>query len=844
MYMTFKNRVRPIAKLVEITGSPDITWQASMKVLVVVLTAYVLITLISGISTMRAANSITTVGIGSTLSSGPSGLDNLEDKLKTFDRRIGLLKFWISPITRSAKILFFVPYVDRQSKAVDLLLERVDIDSDAAQATLTLGRSMFELKESALSGTISISKSDELSDLKSDLVDLRSDSRRVIEILDGRLGAQAEIKKLDPHSLLRSFDQRMSAQEIRLEQIASFYLHLSNVLLADILLVQNMNATFDELSGFVNGEMAISEVSAVIADLATQTSEANTHAVLMVETAPPGVLDTEYGKIVTTLAKLNQSVDGLIRSIDTVFNAIGGSIDTLGATEQSLFAGSDALANTLNTLVDKEDSLRAAISSMEENVVVLLELDDNSLISLGSLGDVLEQRIEPILQLSSTITSSPRVAGEVFGIDGSTKKYLVLGQTSDELRAAGGFTSSVWLLTFRYGSLIKSEYFNVARIDDLYSPDQYPLAAASLQLHMDAGQMYMRDVGWNPHFPNVGKLAAELFEINHDVKLDGVIALTQWAFVDLVSVLGGLDQDDVLTTIEDGTDKEGTGFLESSFDALLDSLDGETLKTGGVAVLRRIVTLFDSRDLMIYTRNSEIQDIISDNGWSGEMPVLNHDRLAIVDSNVGWNKVDRNIVRSFKYQVDLSDLNMPKAELQLEYENRSTVDDNYCGIQAHVPGVGYQQLANDCYWNLLRVYTAFGSELEDSDPLPLREGAIAARVVGLPAGSGTVQQMHDDNGTYVSGLLTVEPDSTGRAWFSYSLPTEILTRNGENIEYRLDVIVQAGTRGRNGVVSVILPVGHEIIEAENIVEITTNLIEFTIRPDANDVFKLVFRESS
>jgi hypothetical protein len=837
-------------KIQDAQGPLTIGCRTLLNFAVLLLVAYLLITLVTAISTQRAANSISDIDLIATLSSGESGLDDLEEKLAVFDRRFSLLKFWIFPAQYMARVLVLVPPLDRQREAAELFQERVEIGNEAASAAVELGRSSFALRENVLSGSISLSDADELDLLSNALIDLRIDALKVLEILSKSSTVEAEFVEVNPVGLFVSLGQQLSDQEVRLGQLAKFSHLLSNVLLDDISLMEDMTGTFYELKKFANGEASAGEISVVIADLARRSAIVEAESGRMIEAVPDAVLATEYGDIVRSLRDLNVAADGLIGSLNTIVGTLAGSFSTLAVSEDSLLTSGDAMAEALQMLIDNEDEIAGAVLSIAKNTDVLLELGDTTPISLGSLGDVLEERLEPLLELSSILSGAPRIAGEVFGIDGVTRKYLVLGQTSDELRAAGGFTSSAWLLTFQSGRLIEKEYLEIATLEDLDSLDKYPAAHEALQLHMNANRMYMRDVGWDPNFPTVGLQAAELFEINRDVDVDGVISLTQWSFVELVEALGGIETesgfvgaDELLSVIVAGTDDEGTVFLSSMFDSLVSSLTGEAVKAKSVRLLMTIRSLFASKDLMIYSRDSDIQLLIEETGWGGVLSNSRGDRLAIVDSNVGWNKVDRNIDRSFTYRVDLSDLDRPQAELRLGYTNGSLVDENLCDIQTHIGGF-YSRLLDGCYWNYVRVYLPVGSELGAGDLLPLEAGSIASRVGLRVPGSRTVRQMDDDNGFYISGLVTVNPQSSRDVVFTYDLPKQVLRRDGDVVEYTLDVVVQAGTRGRVGTVSVVVPDGYVIIDGGNSIRVSSNFVEFTVHPERDDMIRLTLKQAS
>jgi hypothetical protein len=822
---------------------------AVLKIGVFLIIAYVFITAVTAVSTFRAVDSISSADVGVVLTSGDSGVDELEEKLAVFDRRFELLKFWLLPVRYTARIVILVPPLERERKSAELILERAEVGADAAKAALKVARSSFALQESGLSGSISLSDAEKLEGLRDELTRLNSDSLNVTGILSESKELKSEIDKLSPNRVFVAIGRQMSDQEDHLAEIAEFSELLSIVLLSDISLVEEMNDTFADLSGFSNGDVSVTEISSSVSALSQDLKIVREKAIRMVQFAPDSVLNSEYGNLVNDLRDLNIASSGLIESLDTILGTFSGLFDRLASSEKALFGDGGPLVDTLQSLISNEEEISGAITSIQENANRLKKLDESGSTSLGTLGDVLNDRLDPLLELSSLLSGAPAVMGEVIGIDDETRNYLVLGQTSDELRAAGGFTSSAWLLTFESGVLAEKTYVDIATLEDLDSLDEYPDPPEALRLHMNANRIYMRDVGWDPNFPTVGRLAIDLFEVGRDIDVDGVIAITQWAFVDLTSALGGIETEsgflsgeDVLSTIVEGTDDDGTVYLSSVFDSLLDSLTGEAVKSNSIGLLRTMDSLFASKDLMIYSENSEVQSLISDMGWGGAFVSSGTDRLAIVDSNVGWNKVDRKLVREFSYRVDLSDLSNPSAQLQLSYRNDSVSEENICDIQTHVGGF-YRDLLDGCYWNFLRVYIPAGAELEPSDLLPLEPGSIASRV-GLNApGSRTVRLQNDDNGFYISGLLAVNPKETREVTLAYSLPRQVVHADGEIAEYSLDIVVQAGVRNRTGVVSIVLPDGYEIVDAGNSVRIASNVVEFTVQPERDDVIRLTLKQN-
>ncbi len=771
-------------------------------------------------SAQRSAEVLLDTDIASTLAGGDSELDQLEEKLEVFEYRFRRLKAWTYPVRQVAKLAIVVSPLDRQRDAGELLLERVEQNVLVAKSAISLGRSTFLIRETTTKGIDTDVDSDVLDDLRSSLGQLKLASEQLVSEIEIAERIGARIDSLEIGGPIIAMNAQIENQETRLRRLAHFSFLLSEVVLIDLDLVVEMKLAFDELDGFTDGGISISEGSDLIAELMAKTERAKSISIEMIEYMPAAVSGSEYGGTIYDIHELNLTAHELITGIHNIVDAGAESIEILAASEDSLFESGDAISAAISNLIMKESELQSAVDLVNSNVIKLLTLGREGTISFGKFGDALEDKVEPLLEISKMLVGAPRVAADIFGIDGEERQYLLLGQTADELRASGGFTSSIWLLTFVGGALVHNDYIEIDSVENSDDIVNYPEARDELQLHMDAGAMYLRDVGWDPHFPAVGTLAVELYKIDRDIHIDGVISLTQWAFIDLVTVLGGLETEsgtlspiEFLEAVENGTDADGTEFLEPLFKSLLDSLYGDNVRSQAVELMLAMKRLTDSKDLMFYSTNSETQQAISRIGWAGDVPVTLHDRLVIIDSNVGWNKVDRQIEREFTYEVDLSDIELPTAKLSLDYENHSNAEiaaAGDCDTQAHVRSIDYAVRLHGCYWNYLRIYVPLGSKLNGGDQLPLPSGSIASQVSELPIGSQTTALQFDDNGTYLSGLMNLEAQDSKNIDFFYTLPSSVVTSDEEGIEYSLDVGVQAGTRGRTGSVAITIPAGYEI----------------------------------
>ena len=787
----------------------------------VVLVSYLAIVAITVMSVQRAANSFTSADISTTLGGGETELERLADRFSVFKRRFQNLKVLIYPVRQIAKIAVVVPPLERQREVAELLLLRVDADHDAATAALALAGSFYSLQSEYLDDSISIADVG-TSGLDRALVALESESEAVLDVLSEVSVLRTQVSDIGVSGPLSALDGRMTVQEVKIEQIAEFSRLLSGVLLIDLDLVSRAENSFSDLKLFLDGELSLSELNARIRIISERAHTARTLVQQLKATTPEGLSGTSQGELVAAVTDLNIAIDDLFEGIADVIDAAEGAFDALGSGDGWLLSDGAAISSSIQLLMNRQDELGKSVGLITRGVESLENIRAGQLFSLGELGGFLDDpRFNRLLGMSTFLQQIPDLMTEVLGTDGTERKYLVLGQTSDELRAAGGFTSSVWLLTFRSGALVDNQYLDVATFEDREWLELYPEAYEELQLHMDAGRMYMRDAGWDPNFPSAAALAAEIYETRTGTSVDGVISLTQWALVDLASAIGGIEvdsrlvsSDELLSIMESGTDEGGSQFLTSLFDALLDSFSGSRVGENFLELLTSTTALFDSKDLMIYGTTPEVEMMFASFGWDGRLDNPSNDRLGIFDSNVGWNKVDRNIDRGFTYSVDLSDISNIEAKLELSYFNDSKPADlsTNCETQSHRPDA-YDILLNGCYWNYIRVYIPGGARLVESDDLPLQDGTIAVRIGGLVAGRPTVQQLFDENGDYISGFLILDSQLSEVVTLNYVLPSQILVNEDEYVEYSLDVIAQPGTRGRSGTVELRLPDGYELVDS-------------------------------
>ena len=410
---------------------------------------------------------------------------------------------------------------------------------------------------------------------------------------------------------------------------------------------------------------------------------------------PSGIAGSRTGNILLDLEPILGSLVGLSRAGGLTWTAVSPAFDAMESSQGGLVGEGTSILSALELLKKGQPEFREARGILDSIGPQLRSANlttPTAITSARTLSDISDELAGAVGFLSDF----PEIGTQALGKDG-LKRYLVLGQTSDELRGSGGYVSGAWTITFENGQMSDFEYHDVVDIDIGTSLKSHPAPPELLAQHMDAPVWLLRDSMWSPEFPAAARTAAEIFSLSEGgSNVDGVIALTQGAIIQLVEALGtidiasgSIDSADLLPAIEAGTDAEGRAFVDTVFRVVLDKLRSPDVNDRLFNLARAAAEMLDRKDAQVYMVDTGLQGIIASSGWDGSIEIQDGDRIAVIDSNVGWNKVDRNIERSFKYHVKIQPAGPMQARVELMYHNTSDVDDddNSCDVQAPLHGL-------------------------------------------------------------------------------------------------------------------------------------------------------------
>ena len=181
--------------------------------------------------------------------------------------------------------------------------------------------------------------------------------------------------------------------------------------------------------------------------------------------------------------------------------------------------------------------------------------------------------------------------------------------------------------------------------------------------------------------------------------------------------------------------------------------------------------MLDGRHLQIAVDDPALAKTLAEQGWDGGLrPPKESDFLAVVDSNVGFNKANAAVAEAIAYRVEPANGGL-EATVTLTYTHTAPAGAEPICDHTSRYGDSYDELVNRCYWDYLRVYAPGGSELLEADGL------------NQPA----VEQ--GERGTTVfTGSFVLRPGDQHVVTLRYRLPADLPAA-----PYRLFVRKQAGT---------------------------------------------------
>lgn len=529
-------------------------------------------------------------------------------------------------------------------------------------------------------------------------------------------------------------------------------------------------------------------------------------------------IEREAGLLLNLIPKLEDHLKAMPLLFQMAQNLSEAGVEVCHAFKDLETVSPESL---LPAIISTPNRWEKAFNSLQQAEMALAQTSELS------LHPSLERKLQlmrKFLPLGKISLNFLKVLPDLLGADGQ-KVYLILAQNENELRPTGGFITGVGEIHVQNGRLISMTFRDSYAVDDFSLP--YPDPPEPLRRYMGIDLWVFRDSNWSPDFPTSARNAISLYRPGYPLKIDGVIAVDQEAVSRIVKAIGPLKLEgeeelitgeNVIFYMRKAWAPEGgniTGewwlkrknFMASLAEAILKKVEDNDIDW--ISLARSILSLLKEKHILIYLQHPEASSILSSLGWDGSLKPTDGDFLMVVDSNLGYNKVNPRVRESISYEVDLTH-DIPRAILTLIYTH--TAPAGYpCQPEARYDPI-YEKMMDRCYWDYIRIYIPYGSKLQEATRIPIPPESLWHR----EGESGEVALYEAEEGpwTVMAVMSLLPPSTTQTRFFVYSLPLEVIKWEDNEGFYHLKVQKQPGTLGHPLMVKVSLPPEAELISVE------------------------------
>lgn len=393
---------------------------------------------------------------------------------------------------------------------------------------------------------------------------------------------------------------------------------------------------------------------------------------------------------------------------------------------------------------------------------------------------------------------------ELLGQNGP-RMYLFLFQNNDELRPTGGFIGSYGLLEVNNGRIKK--FF----VDGIFNPDGQLRTniIPPAPVRKISAAWSLHDSNWWPDFPTSAEKAISFYEKTGGPTVDGVVTLTPTVIKDILKVTGPVEMPDYGVTIDsenftpviqeevevnyDRERNKPKQILADLAPILLDRLFQTRDAAKLVSILDTMSSAMSQRQILLYSRNKDVESLISKAGWSGELLSSSGDYASVVHTNLNGFKTDGVISESVEHTASI------RAD--------GSVLDTIRITRKHNGGNTKYDWWNRVNADYMRVYVPLGSELVSAtgqtyeipnDPVDYAAlGFTHDPDVDRDEKATTIRddgtRVSEESGKTVFGnFVYVSPGESVTVEYTYLLPFMVFPKNDDPASYAFLYQKQAG----------------------------------------------------
>jgi len=504
------------------------------------------------------------------------------------------------------------------------------------------------------------------------------------------------------------------------------------------------------------------------------------------------------------------------QALNEVVKSLAGLKNPIDASNRSDASLLDIFQSAEKNITDAKKELDAAQQNMDKISVNDLPKDKQDKFLL------LKQKLPEIRSALDLFLNNSHIFVELLGGNGP-RKYLFLFQNNSEMRATGGFVGSYGLLDIANGHIKK--FF----IDGIFNPDgQLKEKIVPPQpIQKISAAWSMHDSNWFPDFPTSAKKAIYFYEKTGGPTADGVITFTPTIMQELLEITGPIDMPEYDVTLDsknfieltqykvevdyDKEDNQPKKILADLAPIVLEKL----LASKNIDTISKTINVFLSglreKHILLYSQGKDLENIISKQGWSGEILPASKDYLSVINTNVNGFKTDAVVQEDIRHN----------AEIQQD----GSVIDTVTITRKHTGGDSKYDWLNKVNADYMRVYVPRGSKLlevsgqtREVDKPPLDYDALGFKRdddvqneesnTTIDSQSGT--RVYDEAGkTVFANWVYVSPQETAVITYKYLLPFtlfKVSVGGSQQIDsYSLTAQKQSGSVGSSFISEISYP---------------------------------------
>lgn len=475
----------------------------------------------------------------------------------------------------------------------------------------------------------------------------------------------------------------------------------------------------------------------------------------------------------------------------------GESLSKVGGSIFSLGNPLDGEKNMSFLPVFRET--RSALENAEQLLSSAMENIDKV-----SIADLPEDKRDRFLQLKTKLPEALSgmrlflahgdILADILGGNGP-RKFLFLFQNNQEMRATGGFIGSYAFLDVNDGRVRKFFVDGIFNPDgqlrtDIVPPEPIQKISAGWSLH---------DSNWFPDFPVSAEKAISFYEKTGGPTVDGVIAFTPEILKKFLEITGPIRMDAYGVTVDENNFLETIQYqVEVAYDKeinkpkqilsdlapiLLDRIFGDEAVPGAFGkALSAVETGLSEKHMLFYSRNRDMERLIQNVGWSGEVLSADRDYVSVIHSNINGYKTDGVIRETITHRANIQD--------------DGSVIDTVSVKRTHTGGHTGREWWDRVNADYMRVYVPFGSTLLSAEgytretvdaPLDYdalhfsRDQDVERERSGTRIDPVSGTRISEDAGKTVFGnWVYVSPGESVEVSYTYRLPFRVDPQSADN----------------------------------------------------------------